>query len=47
MGGYELIYPCSDRQTNLNFEKLLAKSNEIYDDFTKGKKRHLNPIQEK
>jgi hypothetical protein len=37
MRGYELIYPSSSENKNSLFEKLLAKSNEIWDDFTTGK----------
>lgn len=37
MAGYELIYPTSDKVKNLNYEVLLKKSNEIYDDYNIGR----------
>lgn len=38
MRGYELIYPSSDKGLNEMYEKLLHKSNEIFEDFNLGKK---------
>jgi uncharacterized protein YdcH (DUF465 family) len=40
MRGYELIYPSSSETKNTLFEKLLAKSNQIWDDFTTGKNKN-------
>jgi hypothetical protein len=40
MRGYELIYPCSDKARNAEFEVMLNKANELWDDFTTGKKKH-------
>jgi hypothetical protein len=39
MSGYELIYPSCNKQKNVIYEKLLKKSNDIWDDFTTGKKK--------
>ena len=42
MGGYELIFPCADKDQNKNYEVMLKKSNDIFDDFSMGKhKRKL------
>jgi len=37
MRGYELIYPCKDKLLLDKYEKLLQKSNDIFDEFTTGK----------
>lgn len=48
MRGYELIYPSNDKVKNSTYEKLLQKSNEIFDEFTTGKnqkqKQKLNEL---
>jgi len=41
MRGYELIYPSSDKAKNQIYEKLLQKSNDIFDEFTTGKNKGL------
>jgi hypothetical protein len=38
MGGYELIYPSSSQELNEKYDMFLMKSNEIWDDFTTGKR---------
>ena len=38
MGGYELIYPSSSHELNEKYDKFIMKSNEIWDDFTTGKR---------
>ncbi len=38
MRGYELIYPCLDKAKLYSYEQMLKKSNEIFDEFTTGKK---------
>jgi len=40
MRGYELIYPSNNKEKNTIFEKLLQKSNDIWDEFTTGKQKH-------
>lgn len=40
MRGYELIYPSSDKTKNAMYDKLIAKSNDIWDEFTTGKHKH-------
>lgn len=40
MRGYELIYPSADKVKNQMYEKLLQKSNDIWDEFTTGKFKH-------
>lgn len=37
--GYELIYPSSNSDKNQLYNKLIEKSNEIWDDFTTGKRK--------
>ena len=37
MAGYELIYPSGDKIKNQNYEMLLKKANELWDDFNIGK----------
>lgn len=37
MRGYELIYPCSNKVKLDKYEKLLQRSNDIFDEFTTGK----------
>jgi Tubulin-tyrosine ligase family len=37
--GYELIYPSANKDKNLLYNKLIEKSNEIWDDFTTGKRK--------
>jgi tubulin polyglutamylase TTLL6/13 len=39
MRGYELIFPSNDKVKNSLYEKLLLKSNEIFDEFTTGKNK--------
>jgi hypothetical protein len=39
--GYELIYPSSNKEKNLLYNKLIEKSNEIWDDFTTGKRKQI------
>lgn len=46
MRGYELIYPCSDPEKNALFDKMLQKSNDIWDEFTTGKLRHKQRLNE-
>lgn len=41
MGGYELLFPSADKERNKQFENMLVKSNEIFDDFTIGKRRRM------
>jgi hypothetical protein len=38
MRGYELIYPCLDKTKLHSYDQMLKKSNEIFDEFTTGKK---------
>ena len=40
MAGYELIFPCGDRSRTTNYETLLKKSHEIWDDFNLGKTKN-------
>lgn len=35
--GYEMIYPCSNAHRNHQFENMLKKANELWDEFTTGK----------
>lgn len=47
MRGYELIYPSSDKQRNQKYELQIQKANEIWDEFTTGKgkrKQQLNEV---
>ncbi len=37
--GYELIYPCCDKNKKQSYDLILKKSNEIWDDFTTNKKK--------
>ena len=46
MRGYELIYPSFDKPRNANYEKLITKSNEIWDEFTTGKAKHKQRLNE-
>lgn len=46
MGGYELVFPCADKEKNKRYDEMLAKSNEIFDDFTTGKKRRQQLLQD-
>jgi putative sterol carrier protein len=46
MRGYELIFPSSDKPRNANYERLVAKSNEIWDEFTTGKAKHKQRIND-
>ena len=38
MRGYELIYPSADKARNALYEQMLFKANEMWDEFTTGKK---------
>ena len=38
MRGYELIYPCKDQNKHANYDKLLQKSNDLFDEFNLGHK---------
>ena len=42
MAGYELIYPTGDRTKNQNYELLIKKANEVWDDFNIGKQKNKN-----
>lgn len=42
MAGYELIFPSGDKARNQNYETLLKKANEIWDDFNIGKQKNKN-----
>ena len=44
MAGYELIYPSGDKIKNQNYEMLLKKANELWDDFNIGKQKNKNRI---
>ena len=46
MGGYELIFPSADKERNKQYDEMLAKSNEIFDDFTTGKNRRRQQLLE-
>ena len=46
MRGYELIHPVADTVKNQLYEKLLHKSNDIWDEFTTGKLRHKQRVIE-
>lgn len=37
MAGYELIFPTSNQTKNQNYEMLIKKANEIWDDYNIGK----------
>lgn len=41
-----MIYPSADVELDNLYEKLLAKSNEIFDDFTRGKHKPKPKIEE-
>ena len=40
MNGYQLIFPCGDREKTKNYELLLKKANELWDDFNIGKQKN-------
>jgi len=42
MSGYELIFPCGDRSRLQQYEVLLKKANELWDDFNIGKQKNKN-----
>ena len=42
MAGYELIYPTGDKAKNQNYELLIKKANEVWDDFNIGKQKNKN-----
>jgi|LauGreDrversion4_2_1035121.scaffolds.fasta_scaffold1257483_1 hypothetical protein len=46
MRGYELIYPSSDKQRNLKYEQQIQKANEIWDEFTTGKRNRKQQLNE-
>jgi putative sterol carrier protein len=46
MRGYELIYPSNNKIKNTQYEKLLQKSNDIWDEFTTGKLKHKQRLNE-
>jgi hypothetical protein len=39
MRGYELLYPCTDKNLKLEYDTFLKKSQEIWDDFFVGKNK--------
>jgi hypothetical protein len=47
MGGYELIFPCADKEQNKSYEAMLKKSNDIFDDFSMGKNKRKLVEEEK
>jgi len=46
MTGYELIYPSNRKDKNAIYEKLLQKANYIWDEFTTGKNKHRQRLNE-
>lgn len=46
MTGYELIYPSNRKDKNALYEKLLQKANYIWDEFTTGKNKHKQRLNE-
>jgi nitric oxide reductase activation protein len=46
MRGFELIYPSNDKAKNQYYQKLILKSNEIWDEFTTGKQKHKQKVLE-
>jgi len=38
MRGYELIYPCAEKESTQKYEMYLEKSSELWDEFYMGKK---------
>lgn len=46
MRGFELIYPSNDRVKNQLYQKLILKSNDIWDEFTTGKLKHRQKVME-
>lgn len=38
MGGYELIYPSKDETRNKEYDHLIQKANDLWDEFTTGNK---------
>jgi len=38
MGGWEMIFPCKDAARNTVYEGFIRKANELWDEFTTGKK---------
>ena len=47
MRGYELIYPSSNQDKNEMFNKMLTKANDIWDEFTTGKKHKMRHDQQR
>ena len=47
MGGYELIFPCADKDMNKSYEAMIKKSNDFFDDFVMGKNKRKHMEQEK
>lgn len=40
LGGYEMIYPCANPVRNQQYDKMLVKANELWDEFTTGKPKN-------
>lgn len=47
MRGYELIYPSSDPDKNFKYETMIKKANDIWDEFTTGKKHKMRHDQQR
>ena len=47
MRGYELIYPSSDPEKNAMYDKMITKANDIWDEFTTGKRHKQRHDQQR